>query len=57
MAKNDNDNRIQGDKDMKTGRAPKDEQMRAMQQAHGTPVRQSTLPPFIGKDAMHGEKD
>jgi hypothetical protein len=53
MAKNDNGN----DKDMKTGRPPRDEQTKALQKAHGTPVRQATLPPYIGKDAMPGEKD
>jgi hypothetical protein len=53
MAKNDNGN----DKDMKTGRPPRDEQMKAVQKAHGTPTRQSELPPFVSKDAMPGETD
>lgn len=47
----------EGDKDLKTGRDAKDEQMKALKTAHGTPVRQSELPPFIGKDKMPGEED
>ena len=51
MAKNGNE------KDMSTGRPPKDDQMKAMQKAQGTPTRQSELPPYVSKDAMPGEKD
>ena len=43
--------------DYATGRPAKDPQMKALKQAMGTPVRQATLPPFISKDAMPGEKD
>lgn len=52
MAKDGND------KDVPTGgRPPKDEQMKGIQKAHGTPVRQSELPPYISEKAMPGEKD
>lgn len=40
------------DKDMKTGREPRDAQMRALKTAMGTPVRQAELPPYIGKDKL-----
>ena len=50
-------NKIEGDKDMQTGRPAKDAQMKALKTAQGTPVRQSELPPYISKDAMPGEKD
>jgi hypothetical protein len=53
MAKNN-----EGDKDMPTGKQSTDcPQMKALRTAHGTPVRQSELPPYVGKDAMPGEKD
>lgn len=35
-----------------TGRAPRDEQMKAMQKAHGTPDRRKDLPPNVG-DCPH----
>lgn len=46
MAKNDNGN----DKDLKTGLPPRDEQTKALQKAHGTPTRQSELPPYLRKE-------
>lgn len=51
MANNDDLRPGQGrnEKDMSTGRGAKDAQMRALKQAHGTPVRQSELPPYISK--------
>ena len=49
MAKND--------KDVNTGREPKDEQMKAVKKMQGTPVRQADLPPYISKDKMPGEQD
>jgi len=52
MAKNGND------KDMPTGKQSTDNaQMKALKQAHGTPVRKSELPPYVGKDKMPGETD
>lgn len=52
MAKNE------GPKDMPTGKqSTSNAQMKALKTAHGTPVRQSELPPYISKDAMPGEKD
>jgi hypothetical protein len=47
----------EGDKDLKTGRDAKDEQMKALKTAMGTPVRQATLPPYISKDREPGETD
>jgi len=47
----------EGPKDMHTGRECKDPQMHSLKKAQGTPTRQSELPPYIGKDAMPGEKD
>jgi len=47
----------EGDKDMKTGKPCKDPQMHALKQAHGTPTRQSELPPYISESAEPGEKD
>jgi len=47
----------EGPKDMKTGRECKDPQMHSLKKAQGTPTRQSELPPYVGKDAMPGEKD
>jgi hypothetical protein len=47
----------EGDKDMRTGRDAKDEQMRAVKKVQGTPVRQSELPPFISKDRLPGETE
>jgi len=43
--------------DYATGRPAQNPQMKALQKAQGTPTRQSELPPFVGKDAMPGEKD
>ena len=43
--------------DYKTGRPCKDPQMHALKKAHGEPVRQSELLPFISKQALPGEKD
>jgi hypothetical protein len=51
MAKNGNE------KDMSTGRPPRDDQMRSLQKAQGTPVRQSELPPYVSRSEMPGEKD
>jgi len=54
MAKNGKHNDAD---DYATGARPaKDEQMRAMKQAHGTPTRQAELPPFLRKD-LPEEKD
>jgi len=44
-------------KEPPTGRPAKDEQMKALKTAHGTPTRQAELPPYVGKDAMPGEED
>ena len=38
--------------DYTTGRAPQDEQMKAMRKAMGEPVRQRDLPPFVSKSAL-----
>ena len=44
--------------DYATGRPAKDEQMKGLQKAMGTPVRQSTLPPFISRWQMpHDDKE
>lgn len=49
MAKELRPGQGQNEKDMQTGRDAKDAQMNALRKAHGTPVRQATLPPFISK--------
>ena len=47
----------EGPSDMNIGKPPKDEQMKALQKAHGAAVRQSTLPPYISKQQMPHDPD
>lgn len=49
--------KIEGDKDMQTGRPAKDAQMKGLQKAMGTPVRQSELPPYVGRRANDNPVD
>lgn len=56
-SRDDVDLRPSDTKEMRTGRDAADSQMKALRQAHGTPVRQATLPPYISKWQLPGESD
>lgn len=43
--------------DYTTGRPATNEQMKALRKAHGEPVRQAKLPPFVGKSALPIDPD
>ena len=57
VRKRGEDSMAKNNKDVNTGRQPKDDQMRAVKKMQGTPVRQADLGPAISKSELPGEKD